>query len=97
MDFPTFRFTISNNSYVLVSFGGNATSRADTAMFEESPLCLQTLLISSSPQAPYSQALVEIGRKHAERIRLFGRFPERNHALGRVNTVTDQAYLDHLK
>jgi uncharacterized protein (DUF924 family) len=33
-------------------------------------------------------------RAHREVIRLFGRFPTRNEALGRVNTTEEQYYLD---
>jgi len=41
-------------------------------------------------------ALQEIQKKHEERIVLFGRFPERNVALGRTNSVEEEAYLAQL-
>ena len=41
-------------------------------------------------------ALQEIQKKHEERIALFGRFPERNAALGRSSTAQEAAYLAQL-
>jgi uncharacterized protein (DUF924 family) len=43
--------------------------------------------------ANITAALEEILRKHAERVELFGRFPERNAALGRESTAQEAAFL----
>ena len=40
-----------------------------------------------------SKALGQIYRNHAERVELFGRFPERNKALGRDTTDAERAFL----
>ena len=37
---------------------------------------------------------LKYAREHADIIRRFGRFPHRNHVLGRVTTAEEQAYLD---
>ena len=37
---------------------------------------------------------IEMGERHADIIRRFGRFPHRNAALGRVTTPEEQAFLD---
>lgn len=43
-----------------------------------------------------THALDDIARKHAERVCVFARFPERNGALGRKNTVHEEAFLQQL-
>jgi uncharacterized protein (DUF924 family) len=48
---------------------------------------LETRLSSDPDMALHARA-------HAEVIRLFGRFPTRNAALGRISTSEEQAYLD---
>jgi uncharacterized protein (DUF924 family) len=47
--------------------------------------------------ANITAALEEILRKHAERVDLFGRFPERNDALGRVSTEQERSFLGECK
>ena len=37
---------------------------------------------------------LDYARRHCEVIRRFGRFPHRNHVLGRESTAEEQAYLD---
>lgn len=46
---------------------------------------------------PFAVALDGILRRHAERVHLFGRFPERNAILGRTSTPAEQAWLRQLK
>ncbi|MDA0848973.1 MAG: DUF924 family protein [Verrucomicrobia bacterium] len=45
----------------------------------------------------YYSALKSIIHKHAERIEIFGRFPERNKALGRKSTESETAWVQELK
>ena len=40
-----------------------------------------------------TQALRQISKRHHERVELFGRFPERNAALGRAGTVAEEVYM----
>jgi uncharacterized protein (DUF924 family) len=59
-------------------------------------LLLDCLTHISNHQEAIVAALKEIVMKHVERIELFGRFPERNRALGRPNTPREDAYLRQL-
>lgn len=51
----------------------------------------------SGNTASIVSALDSISRKHAERVALFGRFPERNEALGRESTHEEKAWLAQLR
>ena len=48
---------------------------------------------SATPREPYAMYL-DYARRHLAVIERFGRFPHRNHLLGRTTTPDEQAYLD---
>lgn len=45
---------------------------------------------------PLARMTFDFARKHLDVIARFGRFPQRNAALGRVTTAEEQRYLDYL-
>jgi uncharacterized protein (DUF924 family) len=54
---------------------------------------LSVRLFSALAQAPGLEKVYESAKRHRKVIRRFGRFPQRNAALGRVSTAKEEAWL----
>jgi uncharacterized protein (DUF924 family) len=50
-------------------------------------------LYAALPEVEWKASAVEYAERHRDLIRLFGRFPHRNAALGRTNTTVEEEYL----
>ena len=48
----------------------------------------------SAAWRPFAERFVSYAVHHRDVVARFGRFPHRNEALGRVNTATEQDYLE---
>lgn len=69
----------------------------DLAMQHRSVAYFEALAIGAPPQfQELATHSLEFAKRHLDPIARFGRFPQRNAALGRVSTPEEQAYLAHL-
>jgi uncharacterized protein (DUF924 family) len=70
---------------------------AESPEVQEESVAAFLRLLADSPAAlrPALQGTLEYAQAHRELIQRFGRFPERNQALGRASTPEERAYLQN--